>query len=302
MDIELKKDLVESCNNRSMYNRGDIIQRDANNYYRHFIDTFDRSDYTIQQQEIYNKRLSVFKDFITQSFNEYLNIAQNYVSVMVAGPAKYDSAKYNKVANRMERKIQEIDDKVDKFYKNTKTMLKGAYTKDELIEKYKNGYDEPISSDDPDAKEKLQAKLEYLEQRHQSYKDYNIKARKSGEDQLPSYVLANSKQNINSVKDRLTLLEKMSKLNDVGYYFKDGEVRFDKQDMRVKIYFDNKPSEEVRKELKSHAFKWSPTNMAWQRKLTPDAIYMTKRMFEDIGSLEIKEVKNNISDDKELTM
>ena len=42
--------------------------------------------------------------------------------------------------------------------------------------------------------------------------------------------------------------------------------------------------------------------MAWQRKLTPDAIYMTKRMFEDIGSLEIKEVKNNVSDDKELTM
>lgn len=302
MNIKLKKDLVYSCNNRSMYNRGDIIQEEANNYYRHFIETFDKPDYTIQQQEIYNKRLSVFKNFITQYFNEYLNIAQNYVSVMVAGPAKYNSTKYNKVADRMERKIQEIDDKVDKFYKNTKIMLKGAYTKDELIEKYKNGYDEPISSDDPDVKAKLQAKLEYLEKCHQSYKNYNIKARKSGEEQLPSYVLTNSKQNINSVKERLNLLEKMSKLDEVGYYFKDGEVRFDKKDMRVRIYFDNKPNVEVIKELKSHGFKWSPTNMAWQRKLTPNAIYMTKRMFEDIGSLEIKKVKNDVSDDKKLTM
>ena len=88
-------------------------------------------------------------------------------------------------------------------------------------------------------------------------------------------------------------LERMSKLNDVGYYFNDGEVKFDKEDMRVKIYFDTIPNEETRKELKSHAFKWSPTNQAWQRKLTPDAIYTTKRMFKDIGSLEIIKVEDH---------
>ena len=158
---------------------------------------------------------------------------------------------------------------------------------------YRNGYDEPISSDDPMAKEKLQAKLEFLETKHNKYKEFNKTARKNGEQQLPSYMLSNSNQNIKAVKDRLEQLEKMSKLNDVGYYFNDGEVRFDKEDMKVKIYFDTIPNEETRKELKSHAFKWSPTNKAWQRKLTPDAIYTTKRLFKDIGSLEIKKVEDH---------
>lgn len=293
MNIELNKDLVNSCNDRSMYNRGNHIQDDANSYYQEFINKFDRSDYNSQQKEIYNKRLNVFKDFITQSFNEYLGIASNFVSVMVAGPAKYDSNKYNKVADKMDNKIKEIDDKVNKFYKNTEDMLKNAYSKDEILDKYRNGYDEPISSDDPMAKEKLQAKLEFLETRHNKYKEFNKTARKNGEQQLPSYMLSNSNQNIKAVKDRLEQLKKMSKLNDVGYYFNDGEVKFDKEDMRVKIFFDNIPNEETRKELKSHAFKWSPTNKAWQRKLTPDAIYTTKRMFKDIGSLEIIKVEDH---------
>lgn len=293
MNIELNKDLVKSCNDRSMYNRGNHIQDDANSYYQEFINKFDRSDYNSQQKEIYNKRLNVFKDFITQSFNEYLGIASNFVSVMVAGPAKYDSNKYNKVADRMDNKIKEIDDKVNKFYKNTEDMLKNAYSKDEILDKYRNGYDEPISSDDPMAKEKLQAKLEFLETRHNKYKEFNKTARKNGEQQLPSYMLSNSNQNIKAVKDRLEQLERMNKLNDVGYYFNDGEVKFDKEDMRVKIYFDTIPNEETRKELKSHAFKWSPTNKAWQRKLTPDAIYTTKRMFKDIGSLEIIKVEDH---------
>jgi len=293
LNIELNKDLINSCNSRSMYNRGNHIQDDANLYYQDFINKFDRSDYNNQQKDIYNKRLNVFKDFITQSFNEYLGIASNFVPVMVAGPANYNSNKYSKIADRMDNKIKEIDDKVNKFYKNTEDMLKNAYSKDEILEKYKNGYDEPISSDDPLAKEKLKAKLEFLETRHNKYKEFNKTARKNGEQQLPSYMLSNSNQNIKAVKDRLEQLERMNKLNDVGYYFNDGEVKFDKEDMRVKIYFDNIPNEETRKELKSHAFKWSPTNKAWQRKLTPDAIYTTKRMFKDIGSLEIKKVEDH---------
>ena len=293
MNIELNKDLINSCNNRSMYNRGDIIQNDANTYYQDFINKFDRSDYNSQQKDIYNKRLNVFKDFITQSFNEYLNISSNFVSVMVAGPANYDSKKYNKISERAHNKITEIDEKVEKFYKNTEDMLKKAYSKDEILDKYRNGYDEPIKSDDPMAKEKLQAKLEFLETRHNKYKEFNKTARKNGEQQLPSYMLSNSNQNIKAVKDRLEQLERINKLNDVGYYFNDGEVRFDKEDMRVKIFFDTIPNEETRKELKSHAFKWSPTNKAWQRKLTPDAIYTTKRMFKDIGSLEIKKVEDH---------
>lgn len=301
MNIELDKKLIESCNNRSYYNRGKIIQDDANTYLKNFINKFDRDDYNEQQKDIYNKRLVVFKDFITKSFNEYLNIVQNFVSMNVSGPSGYNATKNNKIMDRMSNKFNEIEEKVDKFYKNTENMLKSAYSKDEILDKYRNGYNEPISSDDPLAKEKLTAKLEYLQNNHNKYKEYNKEARKNGEEQLPAYVLANSNQNIKAVKDRLETIEKMSQIKDIGYYFKDGEISFDKQDMRVKIYFDIKPDEETRKQLKSYGFRWSPNNSAWQRKLTPDAIRTTKRLFEDIGSLEIKLVQNNI-DNKEMTM
>jgi hypothetical protein len=45
---------------------------------------------------------------------------------------------------------------------------------------------------------------------------------------------------------------------------------------RVQILFGGKPDEETRKRLKSSAWRWSPTNSAWQRKLTPAAVNSAK--------------------------
>lgn len=292
MEIKLNENLVNSVNNRTMYNRGTHIQDSANYEYNKFVEHYSNKDYNNTQLEMLEKRKVVFKDFLTKSYNEILSISSNHVSVMVAGPSGYNATKYNKIANRIMEKQNEIDSKINRFYDNTDKMLKNAYSKNEILEKYRNGYDEPISSDDPLAKEKLEAKLEFLETRHQKYKDFNKTARKNGEQQLPSYVLANSNQNIKSVKDRLELLDKMNNLNIADYRFDGGEVKFDKSDMRIRIYYDEKPDDKTRHELKRNAFKWSPTNMAWQRKLTPDAIRATKRMFEDIGKLE-KSIENN---------
>ena len=288
MNIELNKDLINRCNNQSMYNRGSHIQDDANFEYQQFLEKYKDQKLNSSQLEILSKRKEQFKDLLTDVYNKYLSAAADFVPITVAGPAKYPTDKMNKVSDRMDRIINETDDKIKKFYKNTDDMLKNAYSKDEILSKYRNGYDEPISSDDPLAKEKLQAKLEYLKEKHNSYKDFNKKARQSGIDQLPPYVLANSNQNIKSVEDRLKTLERINNLESGGYYFAGGEVKFDKEDMRAKIFFDEKPDEKTRSELKSHGYKWSPKNMAWQRKLTPDAIYMTKHLFKDIGSLEIK--------------
>lgn len=299
--IELDKELIRRCDNQSMYNRGSHIQEDAEREYQRFVESYGIRELNNRQLDIVNKRKIQFKDLITDSFNELLGVNANFVPVNVAGPAKYPVEKMNKVQDKIDNTLFSIEGKIKKFYKNTDDMLKNAYTKEEFISMYKNGYNEPINSDDPIAKEKLQAKLEYLERNHQSYKDYNKKARANGEQPLAPYVLQNSNQNIKSVKDRLALLEKMDNIKDVGYYFNEGEVRFDKVDNRVKIFFDTKPNEDIRNELKSHAFKWSPTNMCWQRKLTPDAIYMTKRMFKDIGSLEIKKVYD-CTEDKTITM
>lgn len=288
MNIELDKELINRCNNQSMYNRGSHIQDDANLEYKQFLEKYKDQKLNSSQLEILSKRKEQFKGLLTDVYNEYLRINAGFVPITVAGPSNYPSSKMDKIMGSMNQSFKNMEDKINKFYKNTDDMLNKAYSKDEILSKYRNGYNEPISSDDPLAKEKLEAKLEYLKEKHNSYKEFNKKARQSGTDQLPSYVLANSNQNIKSVEDRLKTLERMNNIENGGYYFDGGEVKFDKEDMRAKIFFDEKPDEKTRNDLKSHGYKWSPKNMAWQRKLTPDAIYMTKNLFKDIGSLEIK--------------
>lgn len=290
MEIQLNQDLVRRVDNQSMYNRGTNIQNTANSFYHEFVNEFDNASYNENQKKVYEKRKLVFKEFLERSYSEYLNLSSKFVPIMVAGPSNYPVEKQSKIANKLVDKEQEIFNKIDKFYKNTEKMLKEQIPTEDMIKKYRNGYNEPISSDDPHAKEKLEAKLEYLKEKHEKYKEYNKKARKNGERPLPSYVLSNSNQNMKSIKDRLEQLNKIERLDSTGYYFKDGEVRFDKTDNRVKLFFDTKPNEETRNMLKQNGFKWSPSNQAWQRILTPQAISRTKNLFEDIGSLEINKI------------
>ena len=69
--------------------------------------------------------------------------------------------------------------------------------------------------------------------------------------------------------------------NENKYIKVDGlEVIEDATDMRIRIVFDEIPNEETRTLLKSYGFKWSPKNSAWQRQLTSNGIYATKKVLE----------------------
>jgi hypothetical protein len=50
---------------------------------------------------------------------------------------------------------------------------------------------------------------------------------------------------------------------------------------RIQIFFPNKPNEDLRKELKSHGWRWSPKQGAWQRKKTINAYRSAKNICEN---------------------
>ena len=52
--------------------------------------------------------------------------------------------------------------------------------------------------------------------------------------------------------------------------------------MRIRLIFDNIPDAETRDMLKNNGFKWSPKNSAWQRQLTSNGIYATKKVLEQL--------------------
>ena len=53
--------------------------------------------------------------------------------------------------------------------------------------------------------------------------------------------------------------------------------------MRLQLFFDGKPDAETRAVLKSHGFRFAPTqNNAWQRQLTDNAKYALQKVIEEL--------------------
>jgi len=98
---------------------------------------------------------------------------------------------------------------------------------------------------------------------------------------FPGYSLTNNNAKINRIRKeieaeerRLAKYEKGNKECQYG----DIKVVENADENRLQIIFDGKPEEEIRKELKSSGFRWSPKHGAWQRQLTNNAIESVKRL------------------------
>lgn len=94
------------------------------------------------------------------------------------------------------------------------------------------------------------------------------------------FELTNNLANIKRMKDRLAQLEsKAQKAQEVGedkLQLNGLQVVRNFTEDRLQLLFDEKPADNVRALLKSHGFKWAPSQSAWQRKLTNNAIYSFK--------------------------
>lgn len=161
------------------------------------------------------------------------------------------------------------------------------------------GFNNPIKSDDPQAIEKLTAKLKECQEKQEYMKDVNkyyrhngtlkgypdisneeaikldaqIKSGYSWEQQpYPSYHLQNNNQEINRLKKRIDELKRNQEIGFVGWEFNGGKAVANKELNRLQLLFDEKPSAEQRKELKQNGFVWAPSEQAWQRQLNRNAI------------------------------
>lgn len=164
-----------------------------------------------------------------------------------------------------------------------------------------------ISGDDPDALEKLRAKLDKLEKRQMMMKAANaairMKDTSKGDEKLAQlgygpdairqlrepdfagrvgyapYALSNNNANIRRTRERIAELEKrQTEEPPEGWAFGGGNVVVNAEINRLQIIFDGKPGEDMRDTLKSHGFRWAPSQGAWQRQLTANALYAAKHI------------------------
>ncbi|MCD9015215.1 DUF3560 domain-containing protein [Parachryseolinea silvisoli] len=169
-----------------------------------------------------------------------------------------------------------------------------------------------ISSDDPQAIEKLKAKLEAMESYQAVMKACNaiIRNKKlSHEDKLgklrehniqdglaqqllngdfcgrlgfPTYKLTNNNANMTTVRKRIKALEATASLEAKEQWFGDIRIFTNTAENRLQIFFPGKPEEDVRKRLKRHGFVWSPSQQAWQRKLSSNAFFSARLLLDAI--------------------
>lgn len=244
---------------------------------------------------MYHEKIDQLVDSYSRRLADNLNDASRIgtmcPSVMISGGSNFPvrkKEKQNAASDRNMQEYMEIQGILDKI----KSVGKGG-----------------ISSDDHQAIEKLQAKLDKLVKHQEMMKAANaairMKDHEKGNAKLaemgytpdeikqlrepdfcgrigyPSYLLSNNNANIKRIRDRITALEKKKTEPTLeGWDFDGGSVIANTEANRLQILFDEKPDEATRATLKQNGFRWSPTNSAWQRKLTPNAEIAARRVFE----------------------
>lgn len=97
----------------------------------------------------------------------------------------------------------------------------------------------------------------------------------------PSFELTSLRNRIKTAKVRLEELDKLEAQQAspaADTTFDGGRIVRNANENRLQIIFDDIPGNDTRSALKSHGFRWSPRNKAWQRQLTSNAEYDARKI------------------------
>lgn len=164
-----------------------------------------------------------------------------------------------------------------------------------------------IMSDDKNAIAKLEKKLEALEGMQEKMKFLNAYYRKHGSLKgcpglspeetkertargfggYPAWALTNNNANIRRIRERIATLKKEAQRaeenTDAAPFEGNGYKLVENAYIgRIQLIFDDKPDEEIRAELKSWGFRWSPSQGAWQRMLNDNGRCAAKMIMKKL--------------------
>lgn len=302
---EINEQLARTANNTNSFS--DYVENEATNEYKYYCDkVYDILEKIIEQKPNLAEKATYKVDRycrkLADYYNAYYKNEASCPSMLISGAGNFPVRKKNIQNSRRE-----------KLYATWKDL-------EEQVEQIKNLLimEQPILFNDEDAIELLEEKITKLEEEHKQKLYWNKYYRKNGtlrgaegltdkqiekvEDfikRCPEYSHApfsvtNDTANIRRYKQRLEKLKVAKAIETkIESIFDDNNELFkvvrNTEIMRLQLFFDDKPSDEVRNILKRSSFKWSPKNGAWQRQLTDNAVHSLKIVVDQIRRI------NNVS-------
>lgn len=227
-------------------------------------------------------------------WREWLAALSRCYSVLVTGPARFNNRRHEKMNDYERAARQRLRDWREKVVKriNRQERLTGW----QEVERLQSKLDTLT-----ELQEKMKAvnkivrnsKLSEIEQ-HEELEALGLSARTINEVMaepqysflkkgFQTYQLSNNLAKIKATQAAIERHKAMAEAEDKEIKFNGGRVVVCNSDERMRFYFDEIPSVEVRNLMKRNAFKWSPKNGAWQRQLTANCKFDTRRILAELN-------------------
>lgn len=261
--------------------RGESLRREYANDLASFQSVLEKYMKGEDEDKI-DEEFERFRSGLKQRYLAYCSSHSRCMSAFIVGPARFPSARMQKYSGWADNKMREISS----FIERAEKSIKRRYYKDPKA---------PIKSSDPDAVERLEAKIASYREWQETMKAANAIIRKAKGDEekaragllkmgiseqnaaqmltpdycgrigFPSWQLSNNLAEIKRLESRLVKVKKAQETAPEEIETKSG-IRIEKcpQDNRIRIHFPGKPEEEIRTLLKTYGFRWSPRLGVWQ--------------------------------------
>ena len=261
--------------------RGESLRREYANDLASFQSVLEKYMKGEDEDKI-DEEFERFRSGLKQRYLAYCSSHSRCMSAFIVGPARFPSARMQKYSGWADNKMREISS----FIERAEKSIKRRYYKDPKA---------PIKSSDPDAVERLEAKIASYREWQETMKAANAIIRKAKGDEekaragllkmgiseqnaaqmltpdycgrigFPSWQLSNNLAEIKRLESRLVKVKKAQETAPEETETKSG-IRIEKcpQDNRIRIHFPGKPEEEIRTLLKTYGFRWSPRLGVWQ--------------------------------------
>jgi len=97
-----------------------------------------------------------------------------------------------------------------------------------------------------------------------------------------SYQLTNNNARLKTAKDRLAKAIRLKETETKEYHIGQVKVVENTDENRLQLFFDGKPSDQIRAKLKSSAFRWTPSSGCWQSYLNRSKIVDAKMILNEL--------------------